>query len=174
MDKKKQKNRQKYWLHFDFWIIIIGNIPRNEVFFRLERVYIERKESGQVMSMNQDIHNFIQYLHQEKQTSENTEVSYERDLKKMILYLTAHGVDRIDAVTPEVLNSYVIELEQSGLKPATVSRSVASMKAFFHYEELEQRTSADPAFELKAPKVEKKAPTILTTEQTNRKIGSLW
>ena len=55
--------------------------------------------------MNQDIHNFIQYLHQEKQTSENTEVSYERDLKKMILYLTAHGVDRIDAVTPEVLNS---------------------------------------------------------------------
>lgn len=66
--------------------------------------------------MNQDIHNFIQYLHQEKQTSENTEVSYERDLKKMILYLTAHGVDRIDAVTPEVLNSYVIELEQSGLK----------------------------------------------------------
>ena len=115
--------------------------------------------------MKQDIHNFIQYLHQEKQTSENTEVSYERDLKKMILYLTAHGVDRIDAVTPEVLNSYVIELEQSGLKPATVSRSVASMKAFFHYEELEQRTSADPAFELKAPKVEKKAPTILTTEQ---------
>ena len=106
--------------------------------------------------MNQDIHNFIQYLHQEKQTSENTEVSYERDLKKMTLYLTAHGVDRIDAVTPEVLNSYVIELEQSGLKPATVSRSVASMKAFFHYEELEQRTSADPAFELKAPKVEKK------------------
>ena len=52
--------------------------------------------------MKQDIHNFIQYLHQEKQTSENTEVSYERDLKKMILYLTAHGVDRIDAVTPEV------------------------------------------------------------------------
>ena len=42
--------------------------------------------------MNQDIHNFIQYLHQEKQASENTEVSYERDLKKMILYLTAHGV----------------------------------------------------------------------------------
>ena len=111
--------------------------------------------------MNQDIHNFIQYLHQEKQTSENTEVSYERDLKKMILYLTAHGVDRIDAVTPEVLNSYVIELEQSGLKPATVSRSVASMKAFFHYEELEQRTSADPAFELKAPKV----------EQTNRLLA---
>ena len=95
--------------------------------------------------MNQDIHNFIQYLHQEKQTSENTEVSYERDLKKMILYLTAHGVDRIDAVTPEVLNSYVIELEQ--------------------------RTSADPAFELKAPKVEKKAPTILTTEQTNRLLA---
>ena len=63
----------------------------------------------------------------------------------MILYLTAHGVDRIDAVTPEVLNSY-IELEQSGLKPATVSRSVASMKAFFHYEELEQKDKRRSSF----------------------------
>ena len=83
--------------------------------------------------MKQDIHNFIQYLHQEKQTSENTELSYERDLKKMSLYLTEHGVNRVDAVTLEVLNSYIIEKEQSGLKPATVSRSIASMKSFFHY-----------------------------------------
>ena len=121
--------------------------------------------------MNQDIHNFIQYLHQEKQTSENTELSYERDLKKMSLYLTEHGVNRVDAVTLEVLNSYIIEQEQSGLKPATVSRSIASMKAFFHYEELEQKISEDPALNLKAPKVEKKAPSILTTEETDRLLS---
>ena len=121
--------------------------------------------------MKQDIHNFIQYLHQEKQTSENTELSYERDLKKMSLYLTELGVNRVDAVTPEVLNSYIIEQEQSGLKPATVSRSIASMKAFFHYEELEQKISEDPALNLKAPKVEKKAPSILTTEETDRLLS---
>lgn len=121
--------------------------------------------------MKQDIHNFIQYLHQEKQTSENTELSYERDLKKMSLYLTEHGVNRVDAVTPEVLNSYITEQEQSGLKPATVSRSIASMKAFFHYEELEQKISEDPALNLKAPKVEKKAPSILTTEETDRLLS---
>ena len=39
------------------------------------------------MVMKQDICDFIQYLHQEKQTSENTEVSYERDLTKMSTYL---------------------------------------------------------------------------------------
>lgn len=121
--------------------------------------------------MKQDIHNFIQYLHQEKQTSENTELSYERDLKKMSLYLTEHGVNQVDAVTLEVLNSYIIEQEQSGLKPATVSRSIASMKAFFHYEELEQKISEDPALNLKAPKVEKKAPSILTTEETDRLLS---
>ena len=76
--------------------------------------------------MNQDIHNFIQYLHQEKQTSENTEVSYERDLKKMILYLTAHGVDRIDAVTPEVLNSYVIKACNS-IQKCCVHESILSL-----------------------------------------------
>ena len=37
--------------------------------------------------MTQDIQNFIQYLHKEKQISVNTEVSYARDLKKMNEYL---------------------------------------------------------------------------------------
>ena len=42
--------------------------------------------------MTQDIQNFIQYLHQEKNTSENTEVSYARDLKKMNQYLLTQGI----------------------------------------------------------------------------------
>lgn len=121
--------------------------------------------------MKQDIQNFIQYLHQEKQTSENTEVSYERDLKKMCLYLQEHGVEQLDAVTTEILDSYVLTLENSGLKPATVSRSVASMKAFFHYEVTEHHISEDPSLHLKAPKVEKKAPRILSTDETERLLS---
>ncbi len=117
--------------------------------------------------MTQDIQDFIQYLHQVKQTSANTEVSYARDLKKMNQYLSAQGIERASDVTTTVLNSYVLFLEKEGRKPATISRSIASMKAFYHYMEKERKLAADPAELLKAPKIERKLPVILTTEEVN-------
>lgn len=120
------------------------------------------------MVMKQDICEFIQYLHREKQTSENTEVSYERDLTKMSIYLKEHGVDEVKSITADNLNTYVIYLEKSGLKPATVSRSIASMKAFFHYEKEKNGISSDPAQQLKAPKIEKKERISLSEEETDR------
>lgn len=118
--------------------------------------------------MTQDIQEFIQYLHQVKQTSENTEVSYARDLKKMNQYLSAQGISCVSDVTTTALSSYVLFLEEEGRKPATISRSIASMKAFYHYMEKEQKLAADPSELLKAPKIEKKMPSILTTEEVNR------
>lgn len=118
--------------------------------------------------MTKDIQNFIQYLHKEKQTSANTEVSYARDLKKMHQFLLAQGICSVSEVTATSLNSYILFLEKEGRKPATISRSIASMKAFYHYMEKERKLVADPSDRLKAPKIEKKMPTILTTEEVNR------
>lgn len=115
--------------------------------------------------MVQDIQDFIQYLHREKQTSANTEVSYERDLRKMSEFLSAQGIGEVEGVTATHLNAYVMYLEKVGRKPATISRSIASMKAFFHYLEKERRIKEDPAEKLKAPKIEKKMPAILSTEE---------
>ena len=115
--------------------------------------------------MTHDIMDFIEYIHNEKQTSKNTEVSYERDLRKMNEYLEAQNVYGVSAVTETNLNAYVMFLEREGRKPATVSRSIASMKAFFHFLERERRIESDPAWRLKAPKIEKTMPRILTTEE---------
>ena len=92
-------------------------------------------------------------------------VSYERDLRKMNEYLEAQNVYGVSAVTETNLNAYVMFLEREGRKPATVSRSIASMKAFFHFLEKERRIESDPAWRLKAPKIEKTMPRILTTEE---------
>ncbi len=115
--------------------------------------------------MKQEIQNFIQYLHKEKNTSHNTEVSYERDLRKMNQYLGEQGIDSVTAVNATSLNSYVLYLEKEGMKPATISRSIASMKAFFHYLQKEHLIENDPSEQLKAPKIEKKLPMILSTEE---------
>lgn len=118
--------------------------------------------------MTQDIQNFIQYLHQVKQTSVNTEVSYARDLRKMSQYLATQGVEQVGDITATNLNSYLLFLEKEGLKPSTISRSIASMKAFYHYMVKEHLITKDPSEQLKAPKIEKKMPTVLSTDEITR------
>jgi len=115
--------------------------------------------------MKEEIGKFIAYLHVEKQTSKNTEVSYERDLKKMCQYLMCQGIESVEAVNTTSLNSYVLFLEQSGMKPATISRSIASMKAFFAYLYKNRQIDEDPTEKIKPPKIEKKLPVILSTEE---------
>ncbi len=116
----------------------------------------------------QEIQYFIQYLHNEKNTSENTEVSYERDLRKMSQYLAEQGVTDVEDVTEYLLDEYLLDLEKKGRKASTISRSIASMKAFFLYLKQEKRIKNNPAERMKAPKIEKKTPTILSTEEAKR------
>lgn len=118
--------------------------------------------------MTQEIEKFIMYMHKEKHTSENTELSYERDLKKLCQFLAEHDIGEADQVNETVLNAYILYLEKIGRKASTISRNIASMKAFFHYLAGEEIIEHDPSENLKAPKIEKKLPEILTIEETKR------
>lgn len=114
-----------------------------------------------------DINDFVRYLREVKKTSKNTEVSYQRDLLHMASYLEEQGITEVERVTKTSLNSYILYLEKEGKAATTISRTLASIKSFFHYELGEGRIRRDPAELIKSPKIEKKAPTILTVEEVN-------
>ncbi|MCD7762270.1 MAG: tyrosine-type recombinase/integrase [Lachnospiraceae bacterium] len=111
---------------------------------------------------------FIDYLKEQKNASDSTVDSYQRDLRKLESYLIDHGVDEIGNVTATNLNSYILYLEKQGLSTATVSRNVASMKAFFHYIYRKHEIADDPTEDIKAPHIEKKQPGILSVYETAR------
>ena len=115
---------------------------------------------------------FIANIHETRQTSSNTEVSYLRDLRQMQSFLAQAGIKEASKVTPNVLSDYVEKLNSIGKKPSTVSRSIASMKAFFGYLADEGIISENPTLKLKTPKIEKKDPHILSAEDTVRLIES--
>lgn len=118
--------------------------------------------------MEQAIQGFITYLHNVKKKSLNTELSYKRDLSKMQEYLNKKGITKFADVSGNNLVEYVDYLNSNGFAAATVSRSVASMKAFYHFLLNEGQIDADPSLALKAPKIEKKLPEILTTDEVAR------
>ena len=121
--------------------------------------------------MEQAINSFMTYLHNVKRTSENTSLSYERDLHKFKEFLRGLGVVRVDAISLTNLHSYVLYLEKNQFAPATVSRSIASIKAFFHYLFREHLITEDISENLKAPKVEKKMPEIMTVAEVDKLLS---
>ncbi|MBR1693564.1 MAG: site-specific tyrosine recombinase XerD [Lachnospiraceae bacterium] len=114
--------------------------------------------------MEKEIQQFISYLHNIKKSSANTEMSYKRDLMKFQIYFDGRGIDEVAEISKEDLKNYVVYLEDSKLSAATVSRSIAAIKSFYHYLKQEQMAS-DISDVLKAPKIEKKLPDILSTEE---------
>lgn len=115
--------------------------------------------------MENEVREYISYLHNVKHTSANTEMSYQRDLLKVCHFLETKGIPGVTQVSEGDLAAYIKSLEDQGLKAATISRNIASIKALFQYLVKEGKVSNDVSVNLKAPKIEKKVPEILTMDE---------
>ncbi len=118
--------------------------------------------------MEKEIGAFITYLHNVKNTSGNTEMSYKRDLEKVLHFMASRDIYEVKDVTAQDLTDYVKYLEDNKFAAATVSRNIASLKAFYHYMVQEGLVEEDISDKLKAPKIEKKAPEIMTPDEVVR------
>ena len=122
--------------------------------------------------MEREIEAFISYLHNIKKTSSNTEMSYRRDLTKLRIYLEiTAGSPAVDEVTEENLKKYMAYMERKKFKASTISRSIASIKAFYHYLLKEGLVRKDISDCLKAPRVERKTPDILSVEEMEKLLN---
>lgn len=117
--------------------------------------------------MEQEIQEFIEYLHNTKNTSLNTEVSYQRDLTKMAAFLEMRDITAVADVREFDLLGYVDYMEKENFASSTISRSVASMRAFFQYLFSRRKIQQSPAENLKSPKVEKRLPEILSIQEVD-------
>lgn len=118
--------------------------------------------------MEQAIDQFVAYLHNIKETSTNTELSYRRDLKKVIVFLRARNLTDWVDVKEEDLKDYIASMGEQHFAAATISRNIASIKALFHFMAQEGIVKKDITDGLKAPKIEKKMPEILTMDEVIR------
>ncbi|MBR3039083.1 MAG: site-specific tyrosine recombinase XerD [Lachnospiraceae bacterium] len=113
--------------------------------------------------MEQQIDALIQFLHEKKNTSKNTELSYRRDLIKLANYLQDElGKKNFGEVTAEDLESYVQHMHDLNAAPTSISRSIASTKALFLFLKDTGEIKEDVALELKSPKIEKKEPSVMS------------
>ena len=121
--------------------------------------------------MGNHIDAFILYLHNMKNTSENTEMSYRRDLYKVQVFMENRGLSDVKDISGEDMRAYVESMKEQNFAAATISRNIASLKAFYSYLMKEGIVEKDVTEDLKAPKIEKKIPEILTMDEVIRLLN---
>ena len=111
---------------------------------------------------------FVVYMHENKKVSRNTEMSYQRDLNKLCRFLEEKDIREVSRIDEAVLESYIFFLKDSGFANSTISRHIAAIKSWYLYMVKEEIVICDYAQNLKAPKIEKKAPEILQMNEVVR------
>ena len=104
------------------------------------------------------------YLKTEKHASANTVSSYVRDVHQFAQSMEDSGVS-LTEVLPKDVEGFTKSLVRKGKSPATVTRSVASIKSFYNCLIALGKVDRNPAKGGAPAKVERKLPQVLTGKE---------
>ena len=114
--------------------------------------------------MEKQLKLFLEFLANDKKSSSNTLQSYKRDIEHYEVYLEENGLNYL-RVDSDDINDYFKYLKAQGKKTSTISRALASIRAFYQFLVKNKKIRKDPCIGVKSPKVEKKIPSILTDKE---------
>jgi integrase/recombinase XerD len=127
---------------------------------------------------------FLASLAHEDGYARNTVAAYRNDLSQLIEYLGHHEppVGSWADVTSSDLDAYIESLrsmkivkrngEEKPVAPSTIARKVAALKSFFNYLTLKNMIPFDPAVGLVAPRVAKRTPKTMTSDEVERLLAA--
>lgn len=114
--------------------------------------------------MDKQIKLFLEFLSNDKKLSNNTLQSYKRDILQYQAYIDKNDINYLK-VDDEELNKYLKSLAKANKKPSTISRNLATIRAFYQYLVRTKKVKKDPTEGIHSPKVEKKVPSVLTAKE---------
>lgn len=97
-----------------------------------------------------------------KHASANTVASYMRDIRQFSAYLSEVEELPAESCDRDCICRYVQHLTNQGKSPATISRTIASLKSFYRFCVDSGLLAENPVHNILQPKAEKKLPQILT------------
>ena len=118
------------------------------------------------MSAHSQIAAFLEAQAAELAASENTLLAYGRDLTHFSDWLTDQGSD-LDTARQETIESYLIDLDTSGLSRSTRARRLSAIRQYFRFAFEEGWRTDNPGLRIKGPKREKSLPKTLSEREVD-------
>ncbi len=117
--------------------------------------------------MSNYIQDFELYLKKNKKASQNTIVSYIRDVSKFEEFIYKKGLADISACSDKEISKHIEVLARQGKSEATITRTLASLRAFFAYLVSVKAIKKNPTKNVKSVKKKKTLPRILTNKEVD-------
>lgn len=114
--------------------------------------------------MEKQIKSFLEFLQNDKRLSDNTLQSYRRDILQYKEYVETNKIN-YNKVSKVEIKKYLEHLQDLNKKTSTISRNLASIRSFYQFLLRNKKVTEDPTEGIQSPKIEKKAPNILSAQE---------
>jgi integrase/recombinase XerC len=111
------------------------------------------------------VDDFLRHFAAERAPSPHTLSAYRRDLDKLLRHMEALGIADFGTLTPDRLRGIVAAEHRGGLGPNSLQRWLSSCRSLFRYLTREGQLEHDPAAGVRGPKVRRKLPQVLDTDE---------
>lgn len=124
------------------------------------------------MNWERAIKDFTNYMRLERGMSPNTISSYQRDLKKLRLYIE-EDIPNPLKVNLKNLQAFIGNLAQEGISAKSQARIISALRTFYKYLLFEDLITVDPTEMLESPKVGRKLPDFLSSGEVEKIIDAV-
>ena len=107
---------------------------------------------------------FLKYLSKELNYSDNTIISYQKDIINYLNYLKKNNLNykNVDNI---IVRNYLKYLDNAKLKNSTIARRISSLRTFYNYLLTQNKVTNNIFNNIRNPKIEKKLPNYLNYEE---------
>jgi len=110
---------------------------------------------------------YLQYLRYEKKYSPHTVSGRAGDLARLQSYAEKSALRSLPQLDAHVVRGFISTLHREGRDPVTLHRYLSSVRSFLGYQVHQRRLEANPAAGVRAPKIRRKLPGVITADALN-------
>ena len=118
-----------------------------------------------------DIKEYLVFVSQVKNLSENTSKSYERDLKKLDSFLKDINISNYSQINVETCSAWIGSLYSQNNNPRSIQRHLSSAKGFFRFLKKNNLIDSSPFDLVTAPKSSSTLPEVLSPEDVEQLLN---
>ena len=80
------------------------------------------------------IDKFLDYISVEKRYSQNTLVSYKKDLEDLLLFISeTEGMEDLKKVDKKIIRNFIVSLSEKKIQKRSINRKLSSLRSFYLY-----------------------------------------
>ena len=118
-----------------------------------------------------DINEYINFISQVKNLSNNTANSYLRDLKKFSDFVEKLNISKYSEITDDICSAWIGDLFSKKINPRSIQRHISSAKGFFKFLKKNNVVNSSPFELITAPKIPNNLPEVLSPEDIEQLLN---